>query len=293
MANTYENLAVDNKPITDAAWQAWCQAIEAAFLASGFLEVAPDTGQLNLVTTTRPSVGTYAGYRIYRAKDSLAATKPFYIKVEYGNTGSGQDRPIFRRTSATGSNGTGTLTGPTTTVVASSNSSAGSGVATILGGGGAHSVFVHQLDPGNAGHNIQYAAGRLLDQSDGSATDAILWDAMTSGAGVSYFGSYVWTDGALAWAALGSGLAAHAPDLTSALHNGGDLSITRLFQALVYRNAKTLVFPLVLGKAVELPYTNPTASKFNLNIWGGSHTFIVIPQTAHTTSSNRACLLWE
>lgn len=292
MANTYENLAVDNKPITDAAWQSWCQAIEAAFLASGFLEVAPDTGQLNLATTTRPSIGTFAGYRMYRAKDALAATKPFYIKVEYGNTGSGQDRPIFRRTSATGSNGAGTLTGPTTTVVASSNSAAGSGVATVLGGGGAHSVFVHQLDPGQAGHNIQYAAGRLLDQADGAATDGLIWDAMSSGAGVAYLGTYVWTDGAVAWTTI-SGLGNHAPDLNVAVNSGGDISTTRLFQGLVYRAAKTLVFPMVFGKTTELPFTNPTGSKFSMTIWGATHTFLPIPQTSHINSGNRAAFLWE
>lgn len=293
MANTYENLAVDNVPGTDAEWQAWCQAIEAAFLASGFLEVAPDTGQLNLVTTTRPALGTYAGYRIYRAKDSLAATKPYYIKVEYGNTGSGQDRPVFRRTAGTGSNGAGTLTGIVSATTASSNSTAGSGLAQIFGGGGAHSAFVYQYDPGQAGHTIFWAAGRFLDQADGGVTDPIIWDTMASGAGTTIFGTYIYTDGSVAWTTLGSGMANHFPEMNALVNSGGNINITRVFQGLIYRDGKTLVVPAVVGKSAELPFTNPTNSKFSLSIWGATHTFLPINQTPYSNSGNRLCLLWE
>jgi hypothetical protein len=290
---TYANLAVDNKPDTDAEWQAWCQAIEAAFLASGFLELAPDTGQLDLTTTVRPALGTWAGFRMYRAQDDFAATKPFYVKVEYGVTGSGQDRPIIRRTSATGSNGSGTLTGPTSAVTASSNSSAGSGAAQIYGGGGDHAAFVYQRDPGNAGHTIFWSAGRFLDQEDGSASDPIIWDNMSSGAGSSFYGTYIYTDGSAAWLTLGSGAANHFPELNALVNSGGNMNFTRVFQGLIYRNGKTLVWPALNGKSAELPFTNPEDSKFTLNIWGGTHTFLPIPETPFANSGNRLCMLWE
>ena len=104
MANTYENAALDTNLGSDAEYQAYIQAVEAAILASGFMEVAPDTGQINPLTVVRPSISTYSGYRIYRAKDSLAATKPLYAKVEYG-LGTATDRAVIRRTMGTGSNG--------------------------------------------------------------------------------------------------------------------------------------------------------------------------------------------
>jgi hypothetical protein len=75
------------------------------------------------------------------------------------------------------------------------------------------------------------------------------------------------------------------------MQNGGNINVTRVFQALVYRNAKTLVFPLTAGRVSELPFTNPTDSKFTVPIWGGAHTFLPIPEIGPV--SNRLCLPWE
>lgn len=293
MANTYENLSVDNLPGTDAEWQAWVQAIEAAILASGFLEVAPDTGQINPLTIARPALGAYAGYRIYRAKDSLAATKPLYAKVEFGNTGSGADRPIIRRTMGTGSNGSGTLTGVQTTAVASANASAGSGAAQIYGGGGPHAMFLYQKDAGSASHTIFWGCGRLLDQDDGSVADPLVWDTFSGASGILVMGAYQYTDGAIAWTNNASGIATHIPDLSVGINSGGNVGTTRLFQALVYRNGKSWAFPVLGGKSTELPLTTPASSKFSLNVWGGNHTFLPIDQSGYVSGSNRLCFLWE
>ena len=101
---------ISNVIDTNAKFQAYVQSIEAAFLASGFLEVAPDTGQINPATVVTPSLNAFAGYRIYRAKDALAATKPLYVKLEFGIAGVA-GRPKVQRTTGIGSNGAGTLTG--------------------------------------------------------------------------------------------------------------------------------------------------------------------------------------
>lgn len=290
MANTFEGV-LDNNVANDAEFQAWCQTIETAILASGFLEVAPDTGQLNLATATRPLAGAYSGYRIYRGKDSVQATRPIYIKVEYGAGSGGVDRPSIRRTVGTGTNGAGTLTGPQLAAASNNPSATGGGAATIIAGGGSSAMFIYIKDPSSSSHDLWWVCGRLRDQADGSASPEILFDNFVS---VSFLimGSYSWTDGVAAWVNATSGLADHFPQLNNAINTGGNINTVRVFQALVYRNAKTLVFPMVTGKTAELPYTTPTDSKFSIAIWGGNHTFVpLIPNAG--ASAQRTAWLWE
>lgn len=292
MANTYENLALDDNFGTDAEYQAFTQAFEAAILASGFLEVAPDTGQANLATHVRPAVGAYSGYRIYRGKDALQATKPIFVKVEFGVSGSGVDKYQIRKTLSTATNGAGTPSGVVSAAGTFGAGAVGSGAAQMFGGGGSSAAFVYIVDPGNANLNMIWLFGRLRDSADGSASGDILFDMFQSAAGLIFGQTYLWTDLSAAWATEASpGLAKHMVDLTPNIHNGGNVNTTRLFQALVYRNAKTLAFPLLGGRSAELPFTDPTSSKFSLAVWGGNHTFLPIAQIGPV--NNRLCLLWE
>lgn len=287
---TYKNEAIDNVFGSDAEFRAFCQAYEAALLASGFLEVAPDTGQLDLTTMVRPAANSFlAGFRMYRAKDSLSATRPMYIKLEFGLATGTIAGPMVRRTTATGSNGTGTLTGPTLPAsIVVSPASIGSGSSALYGGGGPHSAFVYFLDPGNTSHQSLWVTGRLLDQDDGSSTDALLWDAFTA-AGTAAINAMSYNDGGSSW--IGGSFGSVFPAVAEALHTGGNISNSLVFQGMVYRNANTLVFPFLTGKTAELPFTNPDDSKFALNIWGGSHTFLPIPQLA--VGAQRFAFLWE
>jgi len=70
---------------TDAEFRTWGSGIAAALQACGLVKTS-DTGQIDWATVTRPGAShTAAGYEIYRFNDSLQATKPVLIKVEYGN----------------------------------------------------------------------------------------------------------------------------------------------------------------------------------------------------------------
>lgn len=105
---------------TDAGFRSWGSAISAALQAVGLVQTT-DTGQINWTTVTSPT-GTsaaserIAGYEVYKFNDSLQATKPIYIKIEYGtyfnanNTPAGGEPTIYM-TMGTGSNGAGTLAG--------------------------------------------------------------------------------------------------------------------------------------------------------------------------------------
>lgn len=80
---------------------------------TGALTQTADTGQADLVSGTfTPAQNTAAGYEVFYLNDSLHATKPVYIKIEYGHGGhSGPANPQIWVTLGSGSNGSGTLTG--------------------------------------------------------------------------------------------------------------------------------------------------------------------------------------
>jgi hypothetical protein len=88
----------------DANFRAWGSDLSAAFAEVGLVKTA-DTGQIDWVTVTRPTLNTAAGYEIWRYTNSSV-----YLKIEYG-TGVGAAAPGVWLTVGTGSNGSGTLTG--------------------------------------------------------------------------------------------------------------------------------------------------------------------------------------
>ena len=106
---------------TDAHFRAWGLGISTAFAACGLVQTT-DTGQINWSTVTRTgptsSGQQISGYEIWRFNDSLQATKPVFIKVEYGlnvfSAGSARI-PCVITSTATATNGAGTLTIPATT----------------------------------------------------------------------------------------------------------------------------------------------------------------------------------
>lgn len=107
---------------TDAAFRIWVQEIITQLVSTCGITQTADTGQINTATVTRAAVvNTAAGYVILRFNDTLQATVPVFIKLEFG---SGATQPTAAQmfiTLGTGSNGSGTLTGTTTTRVACGN----------------------------------------------------------------------------------------------------------------------------------------------------------------------------
>lgn len=106
---------------SDAMFREWGAEMQARFLLAGLLPTV-DTGQINWITVTRPGTTTNAGYEIYIFNDSLQATAPIYMRVDYG-TGGNASSPRMQFTVGTGSNGAGTLTGTALTIARSFNGS--------------------------------------------------------------------------------------------------------------------------------------------------------------------------
>lgn len=94
---------------TDATFRAWGSAISAALATAGWVQTT-DTGQINWTTVIRPvGVNTAAGYEIWKLADTLQATAPIFLKIEYGN-GPATTLPGVWTTVGTASDGAGTLT---------------------------------------------------------------------------------------------------------------------------------------------------------------------------------------
>lgn len=95
---------------TDALFRLWGKWISDN-LTSGGITKTSDTGQIDWTTVTAPaSSGVSKGYEIRVLSDSLQATYPQYIKLEYGSAGN-SSTPGMWITTGTGSDGAGNLTG--------------------------------------------------------------------------------------------------------------------------------------------------------------------------------------
>ena len=99
---------------SDAAFRVWVAEIITQLVSTCGLTQTADTGQINTSTVTRAAINTAAGYVILRFNDTLQSTSPIFLKLEFGS-GSATTTPQMWLTVATGSNGSGTLTGTSTT----------------------------------------------------------------------------------------------------------------------------------------------------------------------------------
>lgn len=92
-----------------AGFRGWGKAISDLIAASGITKTT-DTGQIDWATVAKPATSVVGGYEIYSFNDPLQATRPIFIKIEYG-TADSVNAPSFLYSIGTGSTGTGALTG--------------------------------------------------------------------------------------------------------------------------------------------------------------------------------------
>lgn len=96
---------------SNATFQAWVAEVVNALVTQVGLTQTADTGQINPATVALPgAANTSAGYVILTFNDTLQATSPIYMKLEFG-TGSAVANPMMWLTVGTGSNGSGTING--------------------------------------------------------------------------------------------------------------------------------------------------------------------------------------
>jgi hypothetical protein len=167
---------------TDADFRTWCQGIAAALVACGLVKTG-DTGQIDNTTVAKPAaINTAQGYEIYRFADTLQATRPVYIKIEYGSGGAAS-RPGLWVTTGTGTTGAGTLTGQVgtrTQIRATSDKTAGATLPVYASGAqsSTDSRIVVALNQDLATPNVNYGFGFVIERlpdSSGTPTGDGIW----------------------------------------------------------------------------------------------------------------------
>lgn len=157
----------------DADFRAWGSGIAAQLAAIGLVRTA-DTGQINWSTVTKPAaINTAAGYEIWRFDDALQATKPVFIKIEYG-VGGAVDRPSFWFTFGTQTNGAGTLGGQLS--ARNQSQSAGSKAAGVLlpsycAGDASGFRLCTNMDAVSGNHGMLLACERTREINTGQVSD--------------------------------------------------------------------------------------------------------------------------
>lgn len=143
--------------------QSWGSAISAAFATAGLTQTT-DTGQINWSTVTTPTLAnTAAGYEIWRFTDSLQATAPIFLKIEYGN-GTSVGYPGLWITVGTGSDGVGNITGVIRARLSMSTLNSGTVTPNFMTYDGASLYFLLQ-----AGLGTGYQMGFLIERSRDSS----------------------------------------------------------------------------------------------------------------------------
>jgi len=108
MAKVTSSLIPDNT--TDAGFRAWGLGISTA-LQSLFTFVT-QTGEINWGTVVKPaSTNVKSGFEIYAFNDSLQATSPLFIKIEYGSAAGSAVFPAVYMSVGKSVNGAGVLGG--------------------------------------------------------------------------------------------------------------------------------------------------------------------------------------
>jgi hypothetical protein len=109
MTTRSSNTDVYNGNDTAAHFQQWGKTISDHLKAIGLTQTA-DSGQINWATVAVPGANTVAGYEMYAMADTLDATAPIRIKIEYG-IGASVARPNTWVSIGTATDGAGNITG--------------------------------------------------------------------------------------------------------------------------------------------------------------------------------------
>lgn len=174
---TFSSSAIND---TDANFRAWGSAVAAGLAAIGFVKTA-DTGQINWATVLKPAgTSTYQGYEIWQFNDTLQATAPLFVKLEYGS-GTAVNNPALRFTIGKGSDGAGGLTGVllAATTYPAPNSTATAGSWYMSSGDGSMWCFAPYpglfTGPTNQQWNITLERSRNQDGTASAAGFHISW----------------------------------------------------------------------------------------------------------------------
>ena len=157
MAKAIFGLLLSNSSVEN--FRAWGSALSTQIGA--ILTRVPQSNDIDWATVASPANGTFAtGGEIYRFNDSLQATKPLFLRFEYGTVGSAS---AVRATVGKSANGAGNIGGVilSATSITSFNANATITENCYISGGS--SWFALSLAPMNTNRGGYFAIERSTD----------------------------------------------------------------------------------------------------------------------------------
>lgn len=105
------NMTLTGDNTTATSFRAWGTGVDGTFVTVGWVRTS-DTGQINFTSVAAPgATSTSMGYSVFRMNDTLQATQPVFLKIEYGSSAASTATPALWVTIGTGSDGAGNITG--------------------------------------------------------------------------------------------------------------------------------------------------------------------------------------
>lgn len=173
---------------TEALYRATLSGLSAALQDIGLVKT-PDTGQINLATITVPGPGITNSYEIFRFADTLQATAPIFMKLEYGQSSSAGGGIWIYATFGTGTDNAGTLIGKVGARTLMNNSSGGSTVAktTYLAMGPGYFTGIFGADQNNTIYPVGVMVIERTLNPDGAYNSAGFMTALQNHTGFSAY----------------------------------------------------------------------------------------------------------
>lgn len=125
------NFNVSTAQVTNADFRAWALALHNAIAA--VLTYVAQTGEIDFTTVLTPSaINQKRGFRIYRFSDTLQATHPVFIRIDFGSGGLAITHPGLWVQIGQAVDGSGNLSVPITGTVRAADQVASSGAPTVV-----------------------------------------------------------------------------------------------------------------------------------------------------------------
>lgn len=272
---------------SDAEYRAWGLAISTALAALGLTKRA-ETGTVGWTTAAKPTAQAAPdNWEIWEFSDSLQATKPVLIKIEYTCQSGFPLQPNLIVSVGTGSNGTGTLTGNVGSRMGRGLATASTATTTcyLAGGAGYLSVTLFGATA-TAGHSITFAVERTTDNNGAHTGDGVFYWIAGSASGstvTSGASQYVSFDTVTIPAATTS-LPAILPTTTTfqLLNNVGVSPIFPLGDGVL--NPTSCAFCYLNGDIVA-------GNQVAIDIYGTSHNYYAVGARVNTVTPNAASTL--
>jgi len=159
----------------DATFRLWGKGLSDALAAAGLtkLSAGESSGQIDWTSVARPAINTMAGYEMWRFSDTLQATAPVFLKVEYGIAGTAGYISV-QLTVAFAHNGAGTLTGftstPTTIYVAANG---GATIYAHKASGSTNRIVVFEGFQGGSTFTFGFGVERTHDASGNDTPEGV------------------------------------------------------------------------------------------------------------------------